>query len=156
VSDFETPVVELARPRPAGTGTVPGWIVWLMRLVVTLWAVLVFTQPVLAGQFLNGNDDLVSFHGMNATLVLLSAFVMLLAAILLWRPGRGAAWPIGASTLILVLTFVQAVLGGSGSGFLAVHVPLGVLLFGVSVAMLRWAWTSGIRVHRSHDRVATE
>jgi glucose dehydrogenase len=76
---------------------------------VTLWVALVFTQRVLAGQFLDGNDDLVWAHGMNAAFVLLTALMLLLAAILLWRPGRGAAWPIGASTLILVLTLVQAV-----------------------------------------------
>jgi hypothetical protein len=59
-----------------------------------LWALLLFIQPVLAGQFLDGNDDLVSVHGMNAAFVLLTALVMLVAALLLWRPGHG---PPGAS-----------------------------------------------------------
>jgi NADH:ubiquinone oxidoreductase subunit 4 (subunit M) len=56
-----------------------------------LWALLLFIQPVLAGQFL---DYLVSVHGMNAAFVLLTALVMLVAALLLWRPGHG---PPGAS-----------------------------------------------------------
>lgn len=152
MSDFGTSVAAVAEPRPAATGTVPGWILGLMRLVVTLWAVLVFIQPVLAGQFLDGNDDLVSVHGMNAAFVLLTALVMLVAAVLLWRPGHRAAWPVGASTLLLVLVFVQSVLGGSG--LLAVHVPLGLLLFGSAVAMLEWAWSPGIRVRRSRARVS--
>jgi hypothetical protein len=80
VSDYRTPVATLTAPRPVATSTVPGWIVWLMRLVVTLWAVLVFTQQVLAGQFLDANDDLASVHGMNATLVPLIALVMLAQA----------------------------------------------------------------------------
>ena len=152
MSDFRTSLATVAEPRPAAAGTVPGWIVGLMRLVVTLWAVLVFIQPVLAGQFLDGNDDLVSVHGMNAAFVLLTALVMLVAAVLLWRPGHGVAWPVGASTLLLVLAFVQSVLGNSG--LLAVHVPLGVLLFGSAVAMLGWAWSAGIRVRRSRARVS--
>jgi hypothetical protein len=126
---------------------VPGWIVGLMRVVVTLWAVLVFIQPVLAGQFLDGNDDLVAVHGMNAGFVLLIALVMFIVAVLLWRPGRGAAWPVGASALLLVVVFAQSILGGFG--LLAVHVPLGVLLFGSAVAMLGWVWSRRIRARRS-------
>jgi hypothetical protein len=147
VSDTGMSVAEGAEPRPAATETVPGWIVALMRVVVTLWAALVFIQPVLAGQFLDGNDDLVAVHGMNAAFVLLIALVMLIGAVLLWRPGHGAAWPIGATALLLILVFAQSVLGGSG--LLAVHVPLGVLLFGSAVAMLGWVWSRRIRVRRS-------
>ena len=107
---------------------------------------------MLAGQFLDGNDDLASVHGMNAAFVLVTALVMLVAAVLLWRPGHGAAWPVGGSRLLLVLVFVQSVLGGSG--LLAVHVPLGVLLFGSAVAMLGWVWSPGIWVRRSRARVS--
>jgi hypothetical protein len=140
-------VATVAESRPAAAEDVPGWIVGLMRGVVTLWAVLVFIQPVLAGQFLDGNDDLVAVHGMNAGLVLLIALAMLIGAVFLWRPGHGAAWPVGASALLLVSVFVQSVLGGFG--VLALHVPLGVLLFGSAVAMLGWVWSSRIRVRRS-------
>jgi len=103
VSDSGTSVATVAEPRPVAREAVPGWIVGLMRIVVTLWAVLVFLQPVLAGQFLDGNDDLVAVHGTNAAFVLLIALVVLIGAVLLWRPGHGAAWPVGASALLLIL-----------------------------------------------------
>ena len=147
MSDSGTSVATVAEPPPVAREAVPGWIVGLMRVVVTLWAVLVFIQPVLAGQFLDGNDDLVAVHGMNAAFVLLIALVMFIVAVLLWRPGRGAVWPVGASALLLVVVFAQSILGGFG--LLAVHVPLGVLLFGSAVAMLGWVWSRRIRARRS-------
>ncbi len=135
-------VVRWLRP----TRTVPGWVVALMRAAVTLWATLVFVQPVLAGQFLDGNEELVEVHGMNANVVLVAALAMLVAAVLLWRPGRGAAWPAGASALLVMVSLAQALLGDAG--LLAVHVPLGVLLFGSAVGMLSWVWSRRIRVRR--------
>jgi len=154
VSDSGTSVATVAEPRPVAREAVPGWIVGLMRIVVTLWAVLVFLQPVLAGQFLDGNDDLVAVHGTNAAFVLLIALVVLIGAVLLWRPGHGAAWPVGASALLLILVFAQSVLGGFG--LLAVHVPLGVLLFGSAVAMLGWVWSRRIRTRRSPTSMSVD
>ena len=54
------------------------------------------------------------------------ALLLLVAAILLVRPGHGPAWPIAAAAVILVGGGVQSALGGTG--LVAAHVPVGVLI----------------------------
>jgi hypothetical protein len=60
------------------------------------------------------------------------------AAVLLWRLGRGVGWPALVSLAVLLLGFVQSMLGGSGA--VAAHVPLGMALFGLSVWLVVWSW----------------
>ncbi|MFG3436286.1 hypothetical protein ACGF0J_03490 [Nonomuraea sp. NPDC047897] len=47
---------------------------------------------------------------------------------------------LAVSALLFVLISVQFVVGGSGD--LAVHVPLGVALFGASAVMVAQVWSS--------------
>jgi hypothetical protein len=55
----------------------------------------------------------------------------------LWRPGRGPWWPIPAAVLLFFLGGLQIGMGTEGN--LEVHIPLGVLLFGINVALMIWA-----------------
>jgi hypothetical protein len=51
-----------------------------------------------------------------------------------WRPGRGPGWPALASLALLLAEELQ--LGFGYARILALHVPLGVAIFGLTVAIL--------------------
>jgi hypothetical protein len=61
----------------------------LARAVVTAHALAVFAQPVLAGQFLDGNAGMVKVHGGVAVLIELLGMIQIPVAVLLWRPRLG-------------------------------------------------------------------
>lgn len=106
------------------------------KVVTVLNTLAVLAQAVTAGQLMSGGAA--SLHGTGAGVVHALGLVQLIAAVLLWRPGRGAGWPALAGLAVLLLGFVQSAMGGSG--ILAVHVPLGMALFGLSVWLLVWSW----------------
>ncbi|MET8863049.1 hypothetical protein ABZW11_08845 [Nonomuraea sp. NPDC004580] len=106
------------------------------KVVTVLNTLAVLLQAVTAGQLMSGGAA--GLHGMGASAVHLLGLVQLVAAVLLWRPGRGAGWPAVVSAGVLLLGFVQSMLGGSGA--VAAHVPLGMALFGLSVWLLVRAW----------------
>jgi hypothetical protein len=103
-------IARTEQERPMPTAARP------LRAVVLLHAALILAQAGFAGQFLAGDAAWVRVHELNAGIIHLVAFVQLVVAILVWRPGRGPGWPALAS--------------------LALHVPLGVAIFGITVAML--------------------
>jgi hypothetical protein len=106
------------------------------KILTVLNTLSVLVQAVTAGQLLSGGSG--GLHGTGALFVLVLELAQLVAAVLMWRPGRGAGWPALAGLGVLLLGFVQSTLGGAG--LVAVHVPLGVALFGLSVWLLVWAW----------------
>jgi hypothetical protein len=110
-----------ARPRP-------------LRVVVLLHAALILAQAAFAGQFLGGDAGWVRVHEANAGIIHLTAFVQLVLAILVWRPGRGPGWPALASLALLLAEELQ--LGFGYARMLALHVPLGVAIFGFTIAIL--------------------
>ena len=105
-----------------------------LRAVVLLHAALILAQAAFAGQFLAGDSAWVRVHELNAGIIHLVAFVQLVVAILVWRPGRGPGWPALASLALLLAEELQ--LGFGYARMLALHVPLGVAIFGLTVAML--------------------
>lgn len=106
------------------------------KAVALLNMVAVLVQAVTAGQLMSGAAG--GPHGAGAGAVHLLGLVQLVVAVLLWRPGRGAGWPALVSLAVLLLGFVQSMLGGSGA--VAAHVPLGMALFGLSVWLVVWSW----------------
>lgn len=105
-----------------------------LRVVVLLHAALILAQAAFAGQFLGGDAGWVRVHEANAGIIQLTAFVQLVLAILVWRPGRGPGWPALASLALLLVEELQ--LGFGYARMLALHVPLGVAIFGLTVAIL--------------------
>lgn len=99
------------------------------------WAelALVFAQALLAGQFLGG-ADLVWLHGINAHVLQLLGLGHLVIGVLLWRPGRGPGWPALSALALLWLVSLQVGLGYIRQ--LDAHVPLGVALLGLLIALL--------------------
>ncbi|WP_188187952.1 hypothetical protein [Nonomuraea sp. SYSU D8015] len=106
------------------------------KVVAALNALAVLAQAVTAGLLMSGGGA--GPHGMGATAVHVLGLALVGTAVLMWRPGRGAGWPALAGLAVLLLGFVQSMLGGSGA--VAAHVPLGMGLFGLSVWLLVWSW----------------
>jgi cytochrome bd-type quinol oxidase subunit 2 len=122
------------RDRPATDVRQPG-IRRVMHVVLGLLAVAVFAQAVLAGLFLDGGDAWRGWHAINGMLVLpLLALIQVVLAVLMWRRSRGPGWLAVASLGLLLALLVQSVLGMTGQ--VAVHVPLGVAVFGLVGTLL--------------------
>jgi hypothetical protein len=107
-------------------------------VIVTIEAVLAFDQAVFAGQFISGDYGALNSHAANAGFTGAVLIVEAIAAVLLWRPGRGPSWPIWAALGLVVAATVQTALGYGR--VLAVHVPLGVSIIVLDVLMLVWCW----------------
>ena len=110
-------------------------IVRVMRVVLGLLAVAVFAQAVLAGLFLDGGDAWRDWHAMNGMLVLpLLALIQSVLAVLAWLRGRAPWWLAVASGGLLLALLVQNMLGMTSQ--VAVHVPLGLAIFGLIGTLL--------------------
>lgn len=123
----------------------------LLRIVVALHAVAVIAQPVLIGQYLDGDFDTLALHATNANIVFGLCFVQLVVAVLYWRPGGGRGWP----ALVTAVLFLAE--GGQvGVGYareLGIHIPLGVLIVSTTVVLTVWVFRSGARQPRPSRRV---
>jgi hypothetical protein len=103
----------------------------------------VFLQAVLAGQFLFEPDpDLTNAHEILANVLFMVVALQLLLAVLLIRAGgvKTVVW----NAALLVLVISQIGLGYSGRDDLdarSIHVPMGVLTFGLSVLIAGMAFS---------------
>ncbi|MFG2076069.1 hypothetical protein SAMN05421874_13274 [Nonomuraea maritima] len=104
-----------------------------LRIVIALQTVAVFLAPITAGLLLSSPSGHV-LHSAAAYTVFTVAVVHVITAILVWRPGGGSPRPIAHAAGFLALTLAQVALGIAH--VLTLHVPLGVLMFGVSVLQL--------------------
>jgi hypothetical protein len=105
-----------------------------LRVAVLLHAALILAQAAFAGQFLGGDAAWVRVHEANAGIIQLTSLVQLILAILVWRPGHGPGWPALASLALLAAEELQ--MGFGYARMLGLHVPLGVAIFGTTVAIL--------------------
>ncbi|GAA3425804.1 hypothetical protein ACWDUI_31710 [Streptosporangium sandarakinum] len=132
--------------RPTADGRpVPAGLLYGLRVLVTAQAAGLIVAASFAGQAVRGGEALAETHVMAGMVVHLIALLQVVAAVLVWRPGRGAGWPALASLGLLLI--------GLGQHFswemLGTHVPSGLALFGLAVAVLIWAWSSRAAVRRS-------
>lgn len=124
-------------------------VTWTLLFVVfTLHTVMVVAQPFLAGAFLNGDlEAMKDVHAPNGDGIVATAlFLVVPAAILFWRPGRGPIWmPLGA----VVLFLVEGMQVGFGWAHqLGLHIPLGVAIVGIVVATEVWLIRWRVRLGR--------
>jgi hypothetical protein len=129
----------------------PAWLG--LRVLLTLHALLVFAQPVLAGRFMAGDYRMLSVHQTNSTVIGILGYVQVIVAFLYWRPAGGVVWPAMASLGISAAETVQILLGYARS--IAIHVPLGVLVVLVNVLMVIWAWRPGFGQRRTVSHGST-
>ncbi|MGW6685407.1 hypothetical protein [Streptomyces sp. NPDC054961] len=104
-----------------------------VQVAVALQTLAVFFQAATAGLLLSSPHGEV-LHGVGARVMYGASMLYVLAAVLAWRPGGGSPRPILYASGFLVLASVQVVLGIARVP--SVHVPLGVLMFGLSVLAL--------------------
>ncbi|RSN58559.1 hypothetical protein DMH01_21135 [Amycolatopsis sp. WAC 04182] len=110
----------------------------LLKASTLFLAATLLVQGITAGQLLSGAGG-GGLHHATGPFVTVAMVLQIVAAALVWRPGRGSARYLVVSAILLVLVSVQFVVGGSGD--LAVHVPLGVALFGASAVLVAQVWT---------------
>jgi len=118
--------------------TSPNWIVWALRVLATAHLAGVLAQAALAGLFVTGDVDLLAWHRNNAGVTHGLLYLQLVAAILVWRPGRGPLWPVPASLAIVAAETVQVMVGQDR--VIALHFPLGMAIFGMSAVFTFRTW----------------
>ena len=136
---------------PATPGSATIGTLWVLRIVSATQAVMLVAQPVLAGRFLDGDFPSLSTHGNVGIALMGVAWLVVVAAVLAWRPGRLPGWPIGVAFACAMLLPIQ--LGMGHARFLAVHLLLGVGLVAAGVVLALWAWRPG-RARRSYRPAA--
>lgn len=109
------------------------------QVAAWIFAVLVLLQAILAGQFLNGHGVLVRAHRAVGAQVLptLALAILVVAIVLRHRTAGPAIVAVAGSQFFL--TVVQTGLGFAGRtrpGAAALHVPIGVAIFGLTVLNL--------------------
>ncbi|MGW5285170.1 hypothetical protein ACWERI_37995 [Streptomyces collinus] len=104
-----------------------------LRIAIALQTLTIFLQAVSAGLLLTASYG-VTLHSVGARVMYGASMLYVLAAVLAWKPGGGSPRPVWQATGFLVLTSVQVVLGIAHVP--SVHLPLGVLMFGLSVLAL--------------------
>ncbi|MER8089680.1 hypothetical protein ACFVZR_27250 [Streptomyces sp. NPDC058316] len=104
-----------------------------LQVAIALQTSAIFFQAVTAGLLLSSSQGEV-LHGVGARVMYGASMLYVIAAILAWRPGGGSPRPVLYASGFLVLASVQVVLGIAHKPSL--HVPLGVLMFGLSVLAL--------------------
>ncbi|MEU8171383.1 hypothetical protein AB0C14_00765 [Microbispora hainanensis] len=122
---------------PARTTMKPGNLM-LLRVAITAQTVVVFVQAITAGLLLSARGHMAP-HSAGAYTLFGVTVLHVIIAIMAWRPGGGSPRPILYAAGFLVLTLAQVALGITHVK--ALHIPLGVLMFGLSVLQLVWIWS---------------
>ncbi|MEU0218229.1 hypothetical protein ABZ281_25350 [Streptomyces sp. NPDC006265] len=104
-----------------------------LQIAIALQTLTIFLQAVSAGLLLTSSYGEV-LHSVGARVMYGASMLYLLAAVLAWKPGGGSSRPVWHATGFLALASVQVVLGIAHVPSL--HLPLGVLMFGLSVLAL--------------------
>ncbi|MFK8844359.1 hypothetical protein [Streptomyces sp. Ac-502] len=104
-----------------------------LRIAIALQTLTVFLQAVTAGLLLTSPFG-ATLHSAGARVMYGASMLYVLAAVLAWKPGGGPARPIWHASGFLVLASAQVVLGIAHVS--SAHLPLGVLMFGLSVLAL--------------------
>ncbi|PJM95824.1 hypothetical protein [Streptomyces sp. CB01373] len=104
-----------------------------LQITIAVQTLTIFFQAVSAGLLLTSSYG-ETLHGVGARVMYGAAMLYVLAAVLAWKPGGGSPRPIRHASGFLVLASVQVVLGIAHVP--SVHLPLGVLMFALSVLAL--------------------
>ncbi|MER5833139.1 hypothetical protein ABT116_20330 [Streptomyces sp. NPDC002130] len=111
-----------------------------LQIAIALQTLTIFLQAVSAGLLLTSSYGEM-LHSVGARVMYGASMLYVLAAVLAWKPGGGSSRPIWYASGFLALASLQVVLGIAHVPSL--HLPLGVLMFGLSVLALAPAVTSG-------------
>ncbi|MFE5710857.1 hypothetical protein ACFQ7J_08570 [Streptomyces sp. NPDC056501] len=121
------------------TTPAPGRITF-SQVAIALQTLSLFFQSVTAGMLLSSSHGYL-LHEVGSRVMYGASMLYVLAAILAWRPGGGSPRPILYATGFLVLASAQVALGVAHVP--TFHVPLGILMFALSVlALAATVWTT--------------
>jgi hypothetical protein len=109
------------------------------RLVIAAQAVAVLVQALLGGLALSGGAAALAAHMAVGGVTLLLSMVQVVAAFLLRRSVQIPRWPVAASIGFAVGDGVQMAVGRLQ--LFALHLPVGVGLFGAAIGLAIYAWT---------------
>ncbi|MET7846194.1 hypothetical protein ABZT51_47280 [Streptomyces sp. NPDC005373] len=104
-----------------------------LQIAIALQTLTIFLQAVSAGLLLTASYG-ETLHSVGARVMYGASMLYVLAAVLAWKRGGGSPRPIWHASGFLALASVQVVLGIAHVP--SVHLPLGVLMFGLSVLAL--------------------
>ncbi|MGW4387611.1 hypothetical protein [Streptomyces sp. NPDC004685] len=104
-----------------------------LQVAIALQTLTIFLQAVSAGLLLTASYG-ETLHSVGARVMYGASMLYVLAAVLAWKRGGGSPRPIWHASGFLALASVQVVLGIAHVP--SVHLPLGVLMFGLSVLAL--------------------
>ncbi|MET7515681.1 hypothetical protein ABZS88_19825 [Streptomyces sp. NPDC005480] len=104
-----------------------------LQIAIALQTLTIFLQAVSAGLLLTSSYG-ETLHSVGARVMYGASMLYVLAALLAWKRGGGSLRPVWHASGFLVLASVQVVLGIAHVP--SVHLPLGVLMFGLSVLAL--------------------
>ena len=130
---------------PTGRRPVFVALLALVRFLAPVHAALALVQPVSIGLYLDGRYGLLRVHQVAAGLVVLAALLLGVVALGYVLSG-GRLWALGCVPLFL-LEGVQTGLGYSRS--LGVHIPLGVAVVTLALAVAVLVWTPGAARRRA-------
>lgn len=108
------------------------------RWLVLATPVLVLLQAILAGQWLGGHQKYIDYHEIVANILFLLVIVQLVLTFVIGIPGELGKRLLVMNVLLVGLMVVQVGLGYGGRTNLdarAWHLPLGVFIFGLAVAI---------------------
>ncbi|MFE1549432.1 hypothetical protein [Streptomyces sp. NPDC058718] len=114
------------------TTPAPGRVTF-SQVAIALQTLSLFFQSVTAGMLLSSSHGYL-LHEVGSRVMYGASMLYVLAAILAWRPGGGSPRPILYATGFLVLASAQVALGVAHVP--TFHVPLGILMFALSVLAL--------------------
>ncbi|MCX4964261.1 hypothetical protein OHA98_05420 [Streptomyces sp. NBC_00654] len=104
-----------------------------LRMAIGLQTLTIFLQAVSAGLLLSSAYG-ETLHSAGARVMYGASMLYVLAAVLAWKPGGGSPRPLWYASGFLALASVQVAVGIAHVP--SVHLPLGVLMFGLSVLAL--------------------
>ncbi|MFE6906563.1 hypothetical protein [Streptomyces erythrochromogenes] len=122
--------------------TAPGRLTF-QGVAIALQTLSLLFQAVTAGLLLSTSYGEV-LHGVGARVMYGASMLYVLAAVLAWRPGGGSPRPVLHASGFLALASLQVVTGIAHVPGL--HVPLGVVMFGLSVLALHRSLAADPRV----------
>ena len=109
-----------------------------LRVILALHVLAVFTQAVLAGQFLSGIEQPVVFHEFTAWIILGLSCLQLIFAVLATGMRSKSLWFVIITVIIFLAEGLQVATGYLR--FLSVHIPLAVIIFGTLVWQLDYVF----------------
>ncbi len=109
-------------------------LLWLLRLIVVVHALVALAQAAFAGGFLDGGPTALNLHQMTGTSVITTiSLLQVIVAVACWRRGLQAAWFAVTSLVLFLAEMAQIGLGFTNR--MALHVPLGTAIFGVALVL---------------------